>query len=387
MIQKIKDKHKNYSRTQTNSLATENSRYSKNSNCESIKSHRRSSSYICRNCYNLRRERPIYLNGDIENTPYKQKLINSFIKDDPNLFQNKMEQMKDNKINDKVNRRLNRTKSAVNFLSNFQIKNPTEIEKFQRLNESSPSTIFDKCGGKDPRYLRLKQRSDQIERCININNNGINEPRQAYKDYFNKAMYNSPMDYGTNERSVYNLLKDGYLDDLKRQIEEKRRREKEQREQERLNEQKLNENLKALNDRDRNQEEHKKDLIKQIKEENLRMARLKQEKKDIERQNLLESKLLADKEAKQAEDNERLLRQRKKDEEKQNYYDWKKINDSIKKNRKDEESKEPEKWKNAYNKNYQEEITVNCQHGNDLMRCAICKRCYPKDKLIKVHSK
>ncbi len=43
--------------------------------------------------------------------------------------------------------------------------------------------------------------------------------------------------------------------------------------------------------------------------------------------------------------------------------------------------KKKKKWKN-----YSEEIEIKCQHGNNIYKCSICNKIYPRDQLIKIKS-
>ena len=55
------------------------------------------------------------------------------------------------------------------------------------------------------------------------------------------------------------------------------------------------------------------------------------------------------------------------------------MNDKFK--RKKEEDEEKKKWKN-----YSEEIEIKCQHGNNIYKCSICNKIYPREQLIKIKS-
>ena len=120
---------------------------------------------------------------------------------------------------------------------------------------------------------------------------------------------------------------------------------------------------------------------KRLKDYNEKMINLKKEKEEEEKN--------------YKKDFQRRLSQRIKRENDEEYYNkmltkiknieqmknW--MNEAMDKKiqKKKEEEKEKEKWKN-----YSEEFEIKCQHGNNIYKCSICNRIYPKDQLIKVRT-
>ena len=64
------------------------------------------------------------------------------------------------------------------------------------------------------------------------------------------------------------------------------------------------------------------------------------------------------------------------------FQNWKKNFDNEKNNKKKENQEENNKWYN-----YSIDYINRCIHGNDITKCSLCNRNFPKEKLIKYVSK
>ena len=371
-----------------NTYVTDKSNYSKKSKIsrlsKSLINSPRNSYYnlICRNCYN-RRLNTQKFSRDLNNPSQKEKLNLTFNRINPYYFYDKMERCHNDKKQDKVKNREEITKKVINNLEEIKRNNPSQKENLQYNNEYSPNGLnFNP--KKDPRYEKVKNNYDLKEKILqqqrNLYNINYNEPRKAIKEYYDKIMYEIPVQEPKYEMS--NEVKKNYITDLKNQIIEKEEYEKNEKRIEKEIENKANENYnRYLNDKLFHDRLKKMEEQKRLKDYNEKMINLKKEKEEEEKN--------------YKKDFQRRLSQRIKRENDEEYYNkmltkiknieqmknW--MNEAMDKKiqKKKEEEKEKEKWKN-----YSEEFEIKCQHGNNIYRCSICNRIYPKDQLIRVRT-
>ena len=88
--------------------------------------------YICDNCYNNKIVTRKYKEQPLEK---KEILNNTFNKENPFYFQDKMQDIYKDKIQHRIKELEKIQRQALNNLAKFKIENPTNIEKFQKQQE------------------------------------------------------------------------------------------------------------------------------------------------------------------------------------------------------------------------------------------------------------
>ena len=367
---------------------TENSLYSKKTkNTHSQINSPSNSNYnlICRNCYKRRiNSRQFSQNTNNPNIQtQKEKLNLTFNEINPFYFYDKMQGINNNNKQDKLKDREERTKKVINNLEEIRKKKPSEKENLQYNNEYAVNSLnFSE--NKDPRYERVKKNYDLKEKILaeqrNLYHFNYNEPRKAIKEYYNKTMYEIPVQEIKHE--ISKEYKKNYINDLKKQIYEKEEFEKNKKTIERNIERKANkEYSNYINNKLYNDNLNKIEQQKKLRDYNEKMINLKKEKeeeeknykKDYERK--LKQKIIRDNDE---EYYNKMLNKIKNIEQMKNWMN-EAMNDKFK--RKKEEDEEKKKWKN-----YSEEIEIKCQHGNNIYKCSICNKIYPREQLIKIKS-
>ena len=367
---------------------TENSLYSKKTkNTHSQINSPSNSKYnlICRNCYKRRiNSRQFSQNTNNPNIQtQKEKLNLTFNEINPFYFYDKMQGIYNNNKQDKLKDREERTKKVINNLEEIRKKKPSEKENLQYNNEYAVNSLnFSE--NKDPRYERVKKNYDLKEKILaeqrNLYHFNYNEPRKAIKEYYNKTMYEIPVQEIKHE--ISKEYKKNYINDLKKQINEKEEFEKNKKKIERNIERKANKDYNNyINNKLYNDNLNKIEQQKKLRDYNEKMINLKKEKeeeeknykKDYERK--LKQKIIRENDE---EYYNKMLNKIKNIEQMKNWMN-EAMNDKFK--RKKEEDEEKKKWKN-----YSEEIEIKCQHGNNIYKCSICNKIYPREQLIKIKS-
>ena len=371
-----------------NTYVTDKSNYSRKSKISRTSNSQinspRNSYYnlICRNCYNRRLNTKQFSNN-LNKPSKKEKLNLSFNGINPYYFYDKMSGIHDEKKLDKLKIREEITKKVINNLEEFKRNNPSQKENLQYNNEYSPNGLNFNIQ-KDPRYEKVKNNYDLKEKILeqqrNLYNINYNEPRKAIKDYYDKIMYEIPVQ--EPEHEVSKEVKNNYIIELKNQILEKEEYEKNKKRIEKEVENKANENYnRFLNEKLFNDRLKKIEDQKRIKDYNDKMINLKKEKEEEEKNYKKDFQRRLSQKIKRENDEEyynKMLTKIKNIEQMKNW-----MNEAIdKKNqKKKEEDNEKEKWKN-----YSEEFEIKCQHGNNIYKCSICNRIYPRDQLIRVRT-
>ena len=367
---------------------TENSLYSKKTKNTHSQINSPSNSYynlICRNCYKRRINNRQFSqnNNNLNNQTQKEKLNLTFNEINPFYFYDKMQGINNNNKQDKLKDREERTKKVINNLEEIRKKKPSEKENLQYNNEYAVNSLnFSE--NKDPRYERVKKNYDLKEKILaeqrNLYHFNYNEPRKAIKEYYNKTMYEIPVQEIKHE--ISKEYKKNYINDLKKQIYEKEEFEKNKKTIERNIERKANkEYSNYINNKLYNDNLNKIEQQKKLRDYNEKMINLKKEKeeeeknykKDYERK--LKQKIIRENDE---EYYNKMLNKIKNIEQMKNWMN-EAMNDKFK--RKKEEDEEKKKWKN-----YSEEIEIKCQHGNNIYKCSICNKIYPREQLIKIKS-
>ena len=181
---------------------------------------------ICRNCYNRRLNTKQFSNN-LNNPSQKEKLNLTFNRINPYYFYDKMERCHNDKKQDKVKNREEITKKVINNLEEIKRNNPSQKENLQYNNEYSPNGLnFNP--KKDPRYEKVKNNYDLKEKILqqqrNLYNINYNEPRKAIKEYYDKIMYEIPVQEPKHEMS--NEVKKNYITDLKNKLLRKKNMKK-----------------------------------------------------------------------------------------------------------------------------------------------------------------
>ena len=187
------------------------------------KGERKSEEYfyklICNNCYNNK----IATKNLKKQPPEKKELLNkTFTKANPFFFQDKMNDVHNDKINKKIKELEKLQKQALDNLAKYHIQNPSNVEKLQKSNEFSINPL-NSSEKEDPRLIKTQKNYDKKEDFINKNKDlyNIDKPRKAIRDYFNKCLYQVPVI--EEEYHINPEYKKEFNKELKKQIEEKKK--------------------------------------------------------------------------------------------------------------------------------------------------------------------
>ena len=124
------------------------------------------------------------------NISEKEKLNKSFNKINPYYFQDKIQSIEKDNINTKIKNRIYLQREAIRNLSLYKIKNPSQKEKLQKLNEYSTNPLVS-YNTKTPLQQKTLKNYYYNENMIKSNNlNLFNRPRKEIEDYYNKCQYN-----------------------------------------------------------------------------------------------------------------------------------------------------------------------------------------------------
>ena len=343
-------------------------------------SNRRHSFYdlICRNCYRAREAKSAFTPIS---DPRKEKLNRSFLSSNPYVFQDKMDEKYKDAIQRKVNSRVASSNLAIENLKQFKKENSDPKESLILRNQYSTFSNFGE--KKDPRYERMKKNYDTTQRIISKNPSlyDVTNPRKAVKDYYDKCVYEVPL---TEPRYYIDKnYQENFREELKKQIEDKKKKNNEERTFQRLREKKgIEEYNRYMTEKNKNQNYAKLRAQKQIFYENKRLLEIKRQAEKEEKQKQKEYEIQVNEVMKAHDDKvnkERLQKKIKEIEEANNYM---KEREKLKNKKKEEAIEERKKWNN-----YSEEFVVKCQHGNIYERCAICNNLFPRSKLIKCPKK
>ena len=332
---------------------------------------------ICKNCYNNKKA-----TKNLKNQPLEQKyLLNkTFNKINPYYFQDKMNDLQKDNINNKIKELENLQKQVLDKLAKYQIDNPTSKERLQKKNEYSvnPFISYEK---EDPRFIKTQQAYDQKENFINRNRDlyQIDKPRKAIDDYYNKCLYQVPI--LEEEYHIDPEYKKEVNNELKRQIEENEKNRKKKKDDdindEKFANQQMNDYLEFLN------KKNKKDKMKIYEDyakKNLDLDKYRKLKEEEEKKKAQRFEDDIRKKMKEEDEKKKERERQKKLNDINKYQNWMEEFENEKNNKKKEEEKEKDKWNN-----YQIEFNNKCKHGVDIYRCAICNKIYPKDQLIKYY--
>ena len=371
-----KDKNINYNKTYN--YNDNNKKHNRNSSMNpKTNAEKYFYKLICNNCLN---KQLATKNLKKQNPPEKEKLTKNFLKVNPFTFQDQMNDLQKKKINDKKHELENLQAQALNNLAKYKKDHPDPKETLQKKNECCPNPMI--CYSEtDPRRKKAKENYDLKENLIAKNKDLYNfdKPRDAINDYYNKCMYQVPVLELTNEPNPE--YQKNFIDDLKKQIEDKAKNDKLEKKQELENEKLANKKFKEYNDyiNKKNLEEKKKNQ-QDLQNKNKLMDEYKKNKAEQEKKDL--DKFYNDLRKKMKDEDEAI--KNKQLQEKlnniNNFQNWLKEFEDKKKAEKQKDLNDKKKWEN-----FAKEYETKCKHGNYLARCAICNRSFPKDKLIKYY--
>lgn len=323
-------------------------------------------SYLCKNCFDKKlleyetKDKNFQINK-------KEYLNDKFVNESPFYLVDEMGEIERNRIFDKVEQRSNKQRLALlNYKDEMNDPKNNKVEKLQLINEYSVNPLTIEIG-KDPRYLKQRKYYEEKEKMIHENPDKYKSlgMRKAYKDYYNKCIYQVPK----METSYYmnHIYKNNYIKDLKRQIEEKKMKENEKKKKQKMAEAFANKKLEKIGQLEKDKEIMRcKNDIKKFQNDNEQLDNYKKYKKyqRIEKEKILENEL--DIKNIKVDSNLKLRDKIQKVDNIEIYKDWigefeKKS--KIKKDIRDEENK---KWINYIN-NYKiksQQLGTNCDECN-----------------------
>ena len=125
----------------------------------------------------------------------KLKCYKSYTKSNPFYFQDKLNLIEKDKIENKIKNRLHLQREAIKQLYIYKLINPSKIEVLQKINELSynPLIAYESKSPLQKKTINNYYYNDNI-----IKNNDVNifnKPRKEIEDYYNKCQYQIPNTY------------------------------------------------------------------------------------------------------------------------------------------------------------------------------------------------
>ena len=333
--------------------------------------------HVCQTCFDkemLEEVRPFI---PIDNR--KEKLREKFIKQNPFIFQDKMNEFEKRRIQEKVDNMTNIQRSVIPTYE-LEVNKPRNLkkEKLQLINEYSLNPLCLE-HGKDPKFIKYKANFDSKEKFIQNNPDiypGLVQ-RQAFNDYYEKCMYQVPTqeeNYSLNPK-----FKEDHIRVLKMQIDNKKKKESEYLKKTRtaeffsnkvFDEYKRQEKLKGL-----------KKISQSLQIFNMDNKKLDEYKKSVKEFKLKEEEKLGNKLVllKDQENEEYILKNKKEKFMDSELYqkmleDMNKKNEVKLKNKKDEKLK----WHNYMNK-----YSMRYGYKNRYNNCDRCNKPVQKNQKLK----
>ena len=320
----------------------------------------------------------------------KDDLNNSFSKINPYYFQDKVQSIEKDQINNKVKNRIHLQREAIKQLSLHKIRHPSQKEKLQKINEfsSNPMVSYE---NKHPFYKKTLDKYYYNENLIKKNLNLYDKPRKEIEDYYNICQYQTPANINidsithTKPNYIYpnygkNKNDKKIKEELDKQVENKINKKRNKFIEEKTNgifinkmyndyevflknkekEEKLNKQKEINIDNDilDNYKQYEKKHLHDGEKDYMIRIRKKMEEEDFQR--------------KYEEKHEKLKTMK-------NLREWCEINEKIKENKNNENIREKRIWKN-----YSEIYIIKCRHGKELYKCCRCGNHYSRDQVHKV---
>ena len=321
------------------------------------------------------------------NISEKEKLNKSFNRVNPYYFQDKVKSLEKGKINEKVLNRILLQRDAIMNLTLNKIKNPSEKEKLQKINELSENPMIS-YESKPPFQIKTLNNFYINENLIKKNYiNFYNKPRKEVDDYYNKCLYQIPINANTGTiihtkgNYIYPSNDKKYVKEiLDKQVECKNNKKKnkfmEDEKNRRIKYKYFNDYENYLKNKEK---EEKLSREKEIMIDNNLLEKYKNYKNnyfhDGEKEyiKIINKKMEEDDLQRKYEEKQAKLKTMK------NLREWSEINKKIQENKKKEKNKEKKIWRN-----YSEIYIMKCKHGNELYRCCRCGNKYTRDQVHKV---
>ena len=132
------------------------------------------------------------------NSINKEKLSKSFNKIHPFYYQDKIQLMEKEKIDNKIKSRMHIQREALKQLSLYKMRNPPKKEVLQKLNELSINPLLS-YEPKSPLYKRTIENYYYNDDIIKNNDvNIFNKPRKEIDEYYKKCQYQIPNFYDSD---------------------------------------------------------------------------------------------------------------------------------------------------------------------------------------------
>ena len=321
----------------------------------------------------------------------ESELVNSFSKVNPYYFQDLIQSIEKDQINTKVKNTMHLQREAIKQLSLYKIRNLSEKEKLQKINEYSVNPLIS-YEPKHPFHQKTLDKYYYNDYLIKKNYMGLfPKSRKEIEDYYNICQHQTSPDtnidpiihnkpnfiypnYGKNKDSS-KIKKE-----LDNQIEIKKNKE--------LNEcfeEKKNGIIMSRIYHDyeeflkKKEKEEKLDKQKEISIDNFILDHYKEyEKKhlhDGEKDYMAKIRKKMEEEdfLKKYEEKHQKIKTMK------NLREWSEINEKIKKNKNNDKIIEKRIWRN-----YSEFNIIKCKHGNELYKCCRCGNHYTRDQVHKI---
>ena len=139
-----------------------------------------------------------YIKNTDVNSINKEKLSKSFNKIHPFYFQDKIQLMEKEKIDNKIKSRMHIQREALKQLSLYKMRNPPKKEVLQKLNELSINPLLS-YEPKSPLYKRTIENYYYNDDIIKNNDvNIFNKPRKEIDEYYKKCQYQIPNFYDSD---------------------------------------------------------------------------------------------------------------------------------------------------------------------------------------------
>jgi hypothetical protein len=320
----------------------------------------------------------------------KEKLNKSFNKIHPYYFQDKLQLIEKEKINEKIKNRMSLQREALKQLTIYKVNNPSKKEILQKINELSYNPLIS-YQPKSPLYKKTISNyyyNDNIIKKIDINR--FNKPRKEIEEYYNKCQYQIPTVYGsdttihTKAKYIFpNVEKNKFEKEIKDEIIKQRNKKY------KLNEINYDEILRGkiknklyndLNTYIKNNEKRQKlSKEKEVIMDNNLLTEYNQYVKnhinDGEKDcyNKIKTKMEKEDKQKDLEKKTEILKTRKI------LNDWSDMYKIAKNKKNNEKLKEKKLWRN-YSETF--EINYNKPKNKFFKRCCRCGNNYSKDNIV-----
>ena len=333
-----------------------------------------------------------YIKNTDVNSINKEKLSKSFNKIHPFYFQDKIQLMEKEKIDNKIKSRMHIQREALKQLSLYKMKNPPKKEVLQKLNELSINPLLS-YEPKSPLYKRTIENYYYNDDIIKNNDvNIFNKPRKEIDEYYKKCQYQIPNFYDsdniihTKAKYIFPILeKKKFEQQIKEEIIKNRNKKykRDERKIEDIKDGKIKYNLYDefnifLNNKEKFQKLSKE---KEIILDNNLLTEYNQYVKN----HLNDGEKDAYKNIRKKMETEDLKEDLEKKEEKirtrKILNDWNNLSKNIKNKRNDERIKEKKMWRN-----YTETFEINYNPKNKLNKYKYLKN-NSKENILRINNK